>query len=122
MNKTRYFNIKVIYIAGPYTAKTSAAKLDNINKAEYLAKQLTLLGYTCIIPHKITGFWEYEKPFNEWKVKDWLERCCFPILLKCDAIILTDGWENSNGCLKEVEFAKKNNIQLINANDILCVK
>lgn len=105
-------DIKVIYVAGPYTADTKEQKQLNLDKSEELAKSLTLFGYSCIIPHKLTAFWDYDENFIDWKESDWLNRCCFPILKKCDALILTEGWQKSSGCLKEIDFCTNNNIPI----------
>ena len=103
-------NFKIIYVAGPYTTDTTIGKLINVAKAEELAKQLTILGYVTIIPHKNTSLWDEDSKFIEWDARKWLEDYCFELLKISDAMILTDGWQNSKGCLAEIEFVKKNNI------------
>jgi len=100
----------IIYVAGPYSATTIEKKMENIDKAVRQAKTLTLLGYCCIVPHKLTELWDFDTSFSEWEDIDWLEKCCYPLLYQCRALFLTDGWQKSEGCLKELDFAREHNI------------
>lgn len=67
---------------------------------------------------------------GEWDYQDYTQND-FPILKKCDALYLIEGWENSVGCLKEKRFAEAHNIPVftkhwelfdfINRPKILCI-
>lgn len=115
---------RLIYIAGPYTAKTKQDVKINISKAEEAAKQILLLTkYIPVIPHKITSFFEADKLFKNRGRNDWLEKFCLPLLGRCDAIFLIDGWGSSDGAIIENKFARANNIDIyINISDIVLNK
>jgi len=113
----------LVYMAGKYTSKTQKEKLENIKKAEEVAKQLLLKGLIPVIPHKITCDFELDEGFLHWSADDWLERFCFPLLEKCDAMIVSCGLDTSYGVKKEIEFANSRNISVFfDVNDIDKIK
>ena len=103
-------SMKTVYIAGPYSAPTTEEVRANVARAEAQGKELLLAGYVPVIPHKITGHWEQDPAFFDWEHSDWLEFFFFPLLKRCDAIYLCDGWQCSKGAAAEFRFAAQNNI------------
>lgn len=103
----------LVYVAGKYTAPTQEEKEKYIKLAEEYAQELLSIGFIPVIPHKNTKDWEFCKLFDCWTVDDWLERYCFPLLKRCDALFVSCGENDSYGVSKEVEFALKNNIPVI---------
>ena len=96
--------MKVIYVAGPYTAETDWERGLNIKKADGVTSHLWRLGFYAVCPHKITAFYGGlcdEEIFIEGGLE---------ILRRCDAVVLVDGWEKSGGTLGEIEEAFKLNI------------
>jgi len=92
--------MKVIYVAGKYSGKSYSEISDNIAKAEQAAIQLWRLGWAVICPHKNSAHFEiYEKvagiTYNTWLNGD------LELLSRSDAILLLDGWKDSNGAVKE---------------------
>lgn len=90
---------RIIYVAGPYTAKEDFKRLHNIQKADEVNLQLWSLGYFAICPHKITAFYGGlcdESVFIEGGLE---------ILRRCDAVVLVEGWESSGGTLGEIKEA-----------------
>jgi len=92
---------KVIYVAGPYTAKDDWVRKQNIYKAEQINAWLWAEGYYSICPHMNTAFFGglcTERGFLEGGLE---------FLRRSDAVVLVTGWEKSIGTLVEIEEAKK---------------
>ena len=94
----------VIYIAGPYTAQEGKTVTENIMAAEVVGKEVALLGHTPLIPHMNTAHWEHDDRFKSWTHAEIIERLCKPLIAKCDAILMMDGWAGSKGANIEFEF------------------
>lgn len=102
--------LMVIYVAGPYTADTHAGVVRNLKKAELIAEELLLHGVTPLVPHRISAHFELRPKLKHFSGQDWLDKMAFPLLKRCDAMVLVEGWAKSPGCLKEIEFARQNRI------------
>lgn len=101
----------LIYIAGPYSARAKKEMKQNIRKAEEVAAEVLMLGMLPIIPHKITSFFpERFQELRGWEHKDWIQRFCLPLLERCDAVVMADGWEDSEGARLEFAHAKEKKI------------
>lgn len=98
---------KVLYIAGPYSAKTREEIQQNINIAEQVGKAVLKAGFVPLIPHRISAHWDDDPEFDlaEWDHAAWLDRFCLPLLEKCDGILMIDGWQLSKGATIEFEHA-----------------
>ena len=103
--------MKVIYIAGPYRAKTERGLVENIRKSEDAAIRLWKQGYAVICSHKNTahlgGICE-EETFLNGDIE---------ILKRCDVIYMLSNWRKSNGACEEVRIAAENNIKVIYEED-----
>ena len=88
--------MKLIYVAGPYRAKTRAQVDTNICHARELGKVVCGLGAYPIIPHSNTSHFEGSAPDDFW-LPATLEAC-----RRCDAILMVEGWEESEGSRKEL--------------------
>ncbi|KKM75580.1 hypothetical protein LCGC14_1388850 [marine sediment metagenome] len=85
--------MKVIYVAGPYTAVRKCELEDNIRHATRAAKELWQEGWAVICPHTNSAHFE-DTPrtvYNTW-LNGYIE-----ILSRCDAIYMLKGWEESSG-------------------------
>lgn len=105
--------MKVIYIAGPYTAKTNWEIQQNINRAMEAGKLVAEMGAMPLIPHSNT-------PLVFWGMKDpqfWYDGT-MELLRRSDAILLIEGWENSKGAQNEHTEALYLNKAIFNINDI----
>jgi nucleoside 2-deoxyribosyltransferase len=91
--------MKVIYIAGPFRAANAWGIEQNIRRAEALALEVWRLGAACICPHTNTRFFQNAAPDDVWLKGD------IEIMLRCDAVLLTDDWERSSGARAEVAAA-----------------
>ena len=100
----------IIYIAGPYNAKTKEGIRKNIEGAEWYGKEVLALGHSPIVPHKNTAYWEDDKRFC---YKDFI-RMDLEILGGCDAALFICGEGVSNGVDIERQFCKDNGIKIFN--------
>ena len=91
----------IVYIAGPLNGDVEA----NVKKAEELSDELAKLQIGFFCPH-YRGKEHFDLNIPE---EYWLEYG-LEVLRRSDAVILTEGWQNSSGTLKEIKEARKNNI------------
>ena len=96
--------MKVVYIAGPFRGKSSWDIEQNIRRAEELALEVWRAGAACICPHTNTRFFQNAAPDEVWLDGD------IAIMLRCDALLLTDDWERSSGARAEVACAEQANL------------
>lgn len=81
----------IVYISGAISNDTNYKY--NFEKAEMFLK---LIGHKVVNPAKI------ELPFDYIKYM----RLDFKLIELCDAIFMIHGWQNSNGAISELSFAK----------------
>lgn len=89
--------MKLIYVAGPYTAPTSAGEFNNIMQARAKGLALIKKGYAVIIPHLNSMF----MPVTRGEIMS----VDLEILSRCDAIYLLKDWQDSKGAIQERQFA-----------------
>jgi len=98
--------MKLIYIVGKYTAKTTIGKLINIYRARRAAKRLWSYGYAVICPHSNSALMDRYAPlqvFYDGTIE---------MLKKCDYIYLLKDWEKSKGARAEYQTALKYGIEI----------
>lgn len=93
--------MKVVYIAGPFRAKTGWLIEQNVRRAEELGLAVSRLGVAPLIPHCNTRNFQ-----GEGEDSYWLE-ATMELLRRCDAMILVPGWEKSSGTRAEVNEAAR---------------
>lgn len=94
--------MKLVYIAGPYGGADYLAIDRNIAAAREVAAALAdaRIGFVC--PHLNSAHFEAvtpDVPEEWWKALD------LEILGRCDAILLIDGWSQSDGAEGEARHA-----------------
>jgi hypothetical protein len=89
--------VKLIYVAGPFSAPTRQGVEDNIARAVAVGIEVARAGGFPVVPHANTSHPDYEcvQPYKFW-IAGTLE-----LLRRCDALITVDGWRNSSGATKE---------------------
>lgn len=94
--------MQVMYIAGPYRAKTIHGILENIRAAEQVAIKVWQVGAYALCPHLNTSFFDglvADRVFLEGTME---------MLKRCDGIVLVPGWQHSKGSIAEVRWAMDN--------------
>ena len=95
--------IKLVYIAGAYRARTVFGVIRNILKARSISKKLWTKGIYNICPHMNSALLKCNS--DDVFLNGDLE-----ILSRCDAVLVLDNWYNSKGTIAEIREAEKLNI------------
>lgn len=91
---------RLIYIAGPFRAASSWQIEQNIRRAEEAALEIWRMGGVGVCPHAMTRFYQGELPDRVWLDGD------LALLARCDAVLLVQGWECSEGARAEKAHAE----------------
>lgn len=88
----------MIYVAHPYNNKKS-----NKKSVELIIKELALKnpGKTYASPIHAFGFLYQTVSYEEGM------KYCLELLSHCESVIFCKDWENSKGCLLEMEYCEK---------------
>lgn len=87
--------MKIIYIAGPYRARTVVGVGLNILRARRAALFVWRRGGVALCPHLNTAFFDGHAPDETWIEGD------LELLQRCDAVWTIEGWDRSAGSLVE---------------------
>jgi hypothetical protein len=89
--------IKLVYVAGPFSAKTREGVEANILAAAKLGVEVAKLGACPWVPHANTALPEYEhvQPYRFWIDATERQRQL------CDAMIMLPNWRASSGAREE---------------------
>ena len=86
----------IIYVSGKYTGDTE----ENIFKAQNVASKLFEAGHTPVIPHSMYGGMErYGISYDTFMEAD------IRLMVRCDAILMMDEWQQSDGAKRERQIA-----------------
>lgn len=94
----------VVYVAGPYRAKTVQGVELNIQSARRVGIEAARRGWSPIIPHSNTGHLDLAAP--DLDDQFWLD-ATMETLRRCDAVVLVPGWQRSSGTLAEIDEATR---------------
>lgn len=86
----------LIYVGGPFRAKTSWERTFHIRRAEMVGLRVAVAGATPVIPHTMYG--NYDGTFDD---EFWLD-VTMRLLQVCEGMFVCDGWERSQGTLAEI--------------------
>lgn len=102
---------KVIFVSGPYRDPRGEYYVNqNIQNARMWALSIWRMGGVALCPHLNTMLFGGAEGLGDHV---WL-RGDLELLSRCDAIFFVPGWQHSEGCRKEFEFAMKHNIVPLN--------
>lgn len=93
--------MKVIYVAGRFTAPDTWQRMRNVRRAEALGYAVAELGAMPLIPHANTANFD-----GTFSIEFWYEGT-LELLRRCDAMILVPGHEGSKGVASEIAEAKR---------------
>lgn len=95
--------MKLIYVAGPFTAADRSGVQRNIAAAEAIGIEVARLGALPVVPHANTSHPNYEavQPYEFWI------GATMELLRRCDALLTVPGWETSKGASGEVDEAAR---------------
>jgi hypothetical protein len=107
--------MKLIYVAGPYSASSEAQRLRNILNAWDVARYIWALpGLAAICPHCNSQHMGGEDiDYEKFLAGD------FEILRRCDAVVLLPHWRASAGAKREAAWATQNKIPVVDMEDRL---
>jgi hypothetical protein len=109
----------IVYVAGPYRADTREGVERNIQKARKVAIALWERGYGVICPHLNTAHFHDDcKVDNE----DLYLNAYVEILKRCDAVVMTNGWNKSAGAREEFETAIMNEVPVFHPSDLSAIE
>lgn len=97
--------MKRIYIAGPYSADNIMDVLKNIRQGQEAAAEVLICGHAVFCP-----FIDYQLALTRhgsWISKEMFQANSMAWLEVSDAVLLTDGWRNSEGTRKEIARANE---------------
>lgn len=106
MDKKGISEVKLVYVAGPFRAPNVWDMEQNIRRAEALSLEVWRLGAVAICPHLNTRCFQGVLPDHIWLDGD------LAILTKCDAVIMTEDWQRSEGATTEHVYARKHQIPI----------
>lgn len=100
----------VVYVAGPYRAKSQSGVDMNITAAKHIGLLAIRKGWAPIIPHANTQGLDLCDP----TISDefWLA-ATMELMRRCDAVVLVPGWEASSGTLAEIAEARRLSLPVI---------
>ena len=102
----------LLYVAGKYAGDIK----KNIEIAEKTSIALIKRGFFVITPHKNTsGYGKYEG-VDGITNETWMEMD-FDMISRCDGLYVMIGYTESEGTLREIQFAKENDIPIIYESD-----
>lgn len=102
--------MKLVYIAGPFSAPTPWGVHTNVAKAERVAARVAELGAMPVCPHTNTANFVGIQDYDFW--------CegTMRLLEVCDAIVMVECWGQSAGSCKEHKQAIERNMPIFYAS------
>lgn len=87
--------MKIVFISGPYRAKTKDGIQKNIDAAAKVAKKYWKEGYAVICPHMNSAHFSGVAPETQFL------DACIEFIRHSDLVVMMKDWSNSEGARKE---------------------
>lgn len=100
----------LVYVAGPYRAKTAWEVDKNIQNARSWGAVLAKAGAYPVIPHSNTAHMDGVAPDELWLAGT------MEMLRRCDGAVFIAGWERSKGAQAELEEAKRLGLPILDVS------
>lgn len=101
--------MKVVYVAGPFTAENAWEIEQNVRRAEEAGLEVAKLGASPVIPHANTRF------FHGTMTPEFWYRATEALMFVCHAVLLIPGWTASKGAVAERDRAVAAGIPVFNS-------
>lgn len=88
--------MRCIYVAGKFRGATQFEVDQNIQRAEALGLEVAKLGASPVIPHANTRSLHTHMP------ESFMLEATLELMRRCDALILVEGWQDSQGTRDEM--------------------
>jgi nucleoside 2-deoxyribosyltransferase len=88
--------VRCVYVAGRFRADTDEGVEANIARAEALGLEVAKLGASPVIPHANT------RSLHHHIDEKWMLEATLELMRRCDAVVLTEGWQESSGTRDEI--------------------
>lgn len=100
--------MKLVYVAGPFSAPDRAGVERNIEAAVAVGLRVAALGHCPVVPHANTSHPDYERlqPYTFWI------EATLALLRRCDAIVMVREWQQSTGARGERAWAAENGLRI----------
>ena len=98
--------MKVAYIAAPFSAKNHWDVTLNVIEAKKVAIEVALLGVMPMCPHGNT------ESFHGTMTDEFWYEGTLELLKRCDAIVMHPNWIHSKGCKIEHAYAEENGMPI----------
>lgn len=100
----------IIYIAGAYRAKNGRTVAENIEVARKASVEVWRSGHIALCPHLNSAH------FEDYLGKDYTDKMLLDgtmdLLRRCDAILMLPGYEDSEGAIAELRYAKSQDMPI----------
>jgi len=106
--------MRVVFIAGPFTAGTAWDIEQNVRCAEGCALAVARSGAMPLCPHTNTRLFHGQCTEQFW-YDGTLE-----LLRRCDAVLMVPGWERSKGATNERRFAEQIGLPVFESTADVC--
>ena len=101
--------MRLVYIAGPYTAPTRVETSAHVQRAREAAAEVAALGLDLfpVVPHLLGDGYE------DARGPGWWYAGTLELLRRCDAVLLLEGWHESKGARLEYQESARLGIPVV---------